>query len=189
MPSITDWLMVVITAVYVIATIFICRANIKSANATREQVAESKRQFEETRRLQIMPYLQFEWHDGSVNKYLRLVLVSGDLDGGQYVVKLTVKNAGLGTANNITFVWNWFNGKCERDDFPIKALKSGEAEHLEIIFALPQAQYEQTKASMMLNYEDLLGCRYSQIVEFTFEYTQRGLRFQEYTSHPPAKIE
>ena len=50
MPTITDWLMVGITAVYVIATIFICWANINSAKATREQVAESKRQFDEANR-------------------------------------------------------------------------------------------------------------------------------------------
>lgn len=50
MPTITDWLMVGITAVYVIATGFICWANIKSAKATREQVAEAKRQFEESNR-------------------------------------------------------------------------------------------------------------------------------------------
>lgn len=42
--------MVVITAVYVVATIFICWANIKSAKATKEQVAEAKRQFEESNR-------------------------------------------------------------------------------------------------------------------------------------------
>ncbi|MCI6733061.1 MAG: hypothetical protein MR487_12225 [Lachnospiraceae bacterium] len=50
MPTITDWLMVVITAVYVIATIAICWANINSAKATREQLAESKRQFDENNR-------------------------------------------------------------------------------------------------------------------------------------------
>ena len=49
-PSITDWLMVGITFVYVVATIFICVANYKSARATREQVAEAKRQFEEANR-------------------------------------------------------------------------------------------------------------------------------------------
>ena len=47
---ITDWLMVAITAVYVVATIFICRANIKSAAATKEQVAEERRQYEEEHR-------------------------------------------------------------------------------------------------------------------------------------------
>ena len=50
MPTITDWLMVIITGIYVIATIAICWANIKSAKATREQVAEAKRQFEESNR-------------------------------------------------------------------------------------------------------------------------------------------
>lgn len=50
MPTITDWLMVAITAVYVIATIAICWANIKSAKATREQLEESKRQFDENNR-------------------------------------------------------------------------------------------------------------------------------------------
>lgn len=48
--SVTDWLMVGITVVYVIATIFICIANIKSAKETRKQTAESKRQFEESNR-------------------------------------------------------------------------------------------------------------------------------------------
>ena len=87
-PTITDWLMVGITAVYVIATIFIWIANYKSAQATHDQLEESKRQFEETkkanqkqleamhlqleeskrqyeetRRLDIMPYLQFKITD------------------------------------------------------------------------------------------------------------------------------
>ena len=50
MPTITDWLMVAVTFVYVIATIFICTANIKSARATRDQLTESKRQFDEENR-------------------------------------------------------------------------------------------------------------------------------------------
>ncbi len=39
--------MVLITAVYVLATILICWANIKSAKAVREQLAEARRQYEE----------------------------------------------------------------------------------------------------------------------------------------------
>lgn len=46
----TDWIMIIITAVYVIATIFICVANFKSAKATRDQLAEQKRQFDEINR-------------------------------------------------------------------------------------------------------------------------------------------
>lgn len=43
-----DWVMVIITAIYVIATIFICWANIKSANASKSQLDEMKRQYDET---------------------------------------------------------------------------------------------------------------------------------------------
>ncbi len=44
----SDALMVIITFVYVIATIFIWRANNKSAKASKEQLEESKRQFDES---------------------------------------------------------------------------------------------------------------------------------------------
>lgn len=46
----SDWVMVIITAVYVIATIAICVANIRSANATKEQLEEMKKQYGETER-------------------------------------------------------------------------------------------------------------------------------------------
>jgi len=46
----SDALMVIITLVYVIATIFIWRANKISAQATKEQLEESKRQFDESQR-------------------------------------------------------------------------------------------------------------------------------------------
>lgn len=40
MPSITDWLMVIITFVYVIATIIICVFNYKTIKVSREQLDE-----------------------------------------------------------------------------------------------------------------------------------------------------
>lgn len=45
-----EWAMVWITLIYVIATILICFANLRSAKATREQLAESKRQYDEENR-------------------------------------------------------------------------------------------------------------------------------------------
>ena len=53
MPTITDWLMVIITGIYVVAKIAICWANIKSSKATREQVEESKKQYEDEHRAYI----------------------------------------------------------------------------------------------------------------------------------------
>lgn len=57
MTSITDWLMVGITFIYVVATIFICVANVKSAKATKAQLAESQNQFKESNR----PYITCEY--------------------------------------------------------------------------------------------------------------------------------
>lgn len=52
-----DWVMVIITGVYVIATIFICWANIKAANASKEQLREMQKQFAETNR----PIIELEF--------------------------------------------------------------------------------------------------------------------------------
>lgn len=53
-----EWVMVIITGVYVIATIFICWANIKAANASKEQLREMQKQFAETNR----PIIELEFH-------------------------------------------------------------------------------------------------------------------------------
>lgn len=60
MPTITDWLMVGITAIYVVATIFICLANIKSANAAKKQLQEMQRQYDEINRPNIEVELIYE---------------------------------------------------------------------------------------------------------------------------------
>lgn len=56
MPMITDWLMVIITFVYVVATCFICWANIKSANSSKAQLEEIKKQYVDENR----PYVAVE---------------------------------------------------------------------------------------------------------------------------------
>lgn len=53
MPLITDWMMVGITLIYVIATIAIWRANKKSISIMEQQVAEMKKQYEEDNRPRI----------------------------------------------------------------------------------------------------------------------------------------
>lgn len=52
MENITDWLMVGVTIIYVLATVFIFIVNRKSAEAAKEAVEVSKKQFEESIRLQ-----------------------------------------------------------------------------------------------------------------------------------------
>lgn len=54
----SEWVMVIITGIYVVATIFICCANIKSANASKEQLKEMQRQYSESNR----PNIETEFH-------------------------------------------------------------------------------------------------------------------------------
>lgn len=53
MSSITDWLMVSITFIYVVATILICCFNYLSSKASKEELAEMKKQYEEENRPRI----------------------------------------------------------------------------------------------------------------------------------------
>lgn len=53
-------LMVIITAIYVLATILICRANIISARASRAQLDEMRKQYEENNRPRIEVELIYE---------------------------------------------------------------------------------------------------------------------------------
>lgn len=76
-----EWAMVWITAVYVVATCAICWANIRSAKATREQLAESRRQFDEENRA--------------------FVTVTFDVIRGGLAV-LCVENHGKQIANNVS---------------------------------------------------------------------------------------
>lgn len=53
----SDWAMVFIKLVYVIATIFISWANFKSAKVSNEQLKEMQKQFEENNR----PHIEVEF--------------------------------------------------------------------------------------------------------------------------------
>ena len=113
MPTITDWLMVGITLVYVIATIAIWFANHKSARATEKQLIESKRQFDETKRLEHMPYMQVsfgEWitsdERGSYLPNMWLdINRTADNHASSSGMSIDVTNIGLGLAVNLKCQW------------------------------------------------------------------------------------
>lgn len=56
----TDWAMVALTGIYVVATIIICYFNYGSTKAAREQAAEMRRQYEEENRPYITAELIYE---------------------------------------------------------------------------------------------------------------------------------
>lgn len=56
----TDWIMIIITFVYVVATTFICYYNYQSAKAAREQLQEMKQQFAADTYLKTMPCMSIK---------------------------------------------------------------------------------------------------------------------------------
>lgn len=171
-----EWVMVWITAVYVIATILICYANLKSARATREQVAESKRQFEESKRLEKMPYFDvtaLEETDGYNIYDPDITLSQAEKQSKNnifYPILLQYTNIGSGTAADLTF---------QRDDsasspverFPFTSLGSDKSQVLCCHFNYSVESNFSTFSSeipLFLRYRDLLGNYYQQKIVFSF---------------------
>lgn len=188
MPTITDWLMVAITGIYVIATIFISSANIKSATATREQLAESKRQYEDRKRLEIMPYIQFEQTKDSANHVLGLVLDSGDNYTGKSILRVCMKNIGNGSAKDIAYTYQWDNytKSYDRGAFPVQALSSGESQNIEFDFSHTTDEIEEKSACFILRYRDLLENAYTQQLNIRFKHNGGStLKLVEFTTSTP----
>ncbi len=191
MPTVTDWMMVGITAAYVIATIFIYRANIKSANATREQLVESKRQYEDKKRIEIMPYLQFEQTRNKAEYELNLVLDSGDRLIGEYVLTLRMKNIGNGAAKDIAYFYEWDNREksADRGAFPVPALSSSENQSIRISFAYKLDEKEERIACFLLRYRDLLDNYYTQETLFRFRRDiNEGMKLIEIDTSSPVFV-
>lgn len=192
-----------ITAIYVIATIVICFANYTSAKVTKEQLQESKkqleesknqlreskRQYEDTKRLNMMPYLQAESASGFTDHSLKLILKDDDLNGSEFFITIRIKNIGIGTAKDIRYKWNNFTGSYDRENFPIRALQSGEGQSISISFTYPRVVADCTMASLDLTYEDLLENSYTQRLLFSFEKYPRELRFKSHVMYPPCIID
>lgn len=178
MPSITDWLMVVITAVYVIATIFICVANMKSAKATREQIEESKRQFEETKRISVLPELWIEAEqesDTMITPDITLMLCSPQKanDYTYYAIfVLELNNIGSGSAKEIAYLWKHDKEIYGKGHFPRPAIFPKESCTIvvEVCIAPEDVGDEDSVQLRTLNltYKDLLNNTYEQKVELSF---------------------
>lgn len=177
MPTVTDWLMVVITLVYVAATIVICIANFKSAHATNAQLAESKKQFADTQRLQVMPCLYADIvSQGTPSHDIKLSLVTDDIEGGTSLSYVKFKNIGNGAARGICYKWINYSDSYDRGAFPITALQSGDEELIFITLARPKRTPECEPVFFEFTYEDLLGNKYSQKLTINFDTKFWGIK-------------
>lgn len=183
MPIITDWLMVIITGIYVIATIIICFANLRSAKATREQLSEMKREHDEDVRLNIMPYLEvnFNEFDEKKHKFSPTVYTFSNIHeeklppGYTYTTSyLNLKNVGMNLATLISLEVQYANINEKRYLSGI-TIHSGVENHIMVLSEVPpsdlcDASLNDLKfAKITLRFDDIRGNHYLQTVNLAFK--------------------
>ena len=195
MPKITDWLMVGITLVYVIATIAIWFANHKSARATEKQLIESKRQYEDKKRLHIMPYFEIIVHD-DIRDFVECIgLAISDRKAENSTVigrRVSLKNIGLGVAKDFTYTWCNLDGSYHRNDLDFTAFAPGEEKSIYFDFYAEHkedfSEYE-AQVSMIFNYSDLLENKYSVVLNLVFRIAKDGeVDITDYHVSIPSRI-
>lgn len=175
-------LMVIITFIYVVATAMICWANIRSAKASRDQLAksqqqlvesrkqfdESQAQIEETRRLEYMPFLQLEMPIEHQPPLFELdVPIDSITDWRGYKI-VRIKNLGNGTATNLVYEWECEDIK-EVDTFPICAIMKGDSYYFQLFTFGDSNRLKTTKGTLSLGFDDLLGMSYEQKMTLIIE--------------------
>ena len=180
----------VATALYVLASVLIYRANYEAVQASLAQLEESRRQFDETRRLECMPCFDVELED----------LVSGL----NKEVDLTAKLNGEVAVHNCSLILDNI-GKGIAQDFRCVILPTGAAETE--LTALPLVPMQKQSvvnllfcadtegftdgailAVLRLDFADLLKNRYVQNVEARFTLEHGAMRLEIVRIHAPVPV-
>ena len=198
MPTVTDWLMVGITLVYVVATIAIWFANHKSAHATEKQLEESKRQFDETKRLEQMPYMQVsfgEWITSDERgSYLPNMWLDINRTADNHTsfsgMSIDVTNIGLGLAVNLKC--QWVSGEITQEQhLSANLLKQEECCTSTFIIsaAVPDKEPQFADTSLIICFDDFLGNHYEQTVDISFQVHPHHIGLVQYSTKSPKYIE
>lgn len=183
MSNITDWLMVIITGIYVIATIVICRANLSSARATQEQLIEMKREHDEDVRLSIMPYFELSFnefdekkHELSWTAYTFSKVHTAKSPPGYTCTRsyLNLKNVGKNLATSISIEVEYADIK-EKRWLGNTTIYPGVENHIMVISEVPPSDLSGTDlkdlkfAKINLRFNDIRGNHYLQTAALAFK--------------------
>lgn len=188
MPSLTDWLMVVVTALYLVVTFLIWRANNNAAESSKAQLDEMKRQYEDTKRLNILPYIVADSHGGEWRDEISLYIAENGKMNYSCVAYLTIKNIGNGTAKDFFYKWNNDNGSYNKGAFPVIALQSGNSHSIKFEFTNTREDLLDTKCSIDLFYKDMLENQYKQVIVFEFHRNVSQLQMSKMYANSPVLI-
>lgn len=166
-------LTLIVTVIYVVATIKIFKANKKSAEIAEDQLRQSKKeldelknQFEESQRLSCQPFLQIEKISSSLNENLINIFLpiyyeeSDDFSyPGSIRQNFVIKNLGNGNAINVFYSWDDFTGTHKDTcSTSINAIMHGDTYEIRIVVD-PKIK---SKSCLCFHYNDLIGSSYIQ---------------------------
>lgn len=160
-------LMVLITAVYLFATIRISYANIESAKATREQLSNSNDNYEDSRHLQIMPYFKagISNHPEGCIRY-DLPLIPSDTRT-MHINVIVLSNLGKGPAIDLEYKWKYADVKAS-SSFGISFVKENDKLKMDIDFHGDLINPKQPGILSVI-YCDMLGRQYCQDLTILFD--------------------
>ena len=180
-----DWTLVIVTAVYVVATIILCAINWHSNNLTKKQTEDSNKQYEERKRLEIMPYFTLEckeYHNPFYGPNFIVIYDKFAYDGcNMREFILVVENIGLGPAKNLEYFFAFDTDEKSFDIHPRKGesvpatFKVGEKKEFVYHVTTPgwgdfiKNDIRCLKLIVGITYEDLLSNKYSQQVEIDYD--------------------
>ena len=166
--SLSDWIMVIITGIYMIATIAIFVANLITANSSKRQLKESQEQFEESSRLACIPFLQIEKTRFERTNFE--IVLPPSIECNSEISrspiespKVIIKNVGNGSATNINYDFLYDDSNKETGIFPINAIMKGD--QYCFLCVVPK---EISKATWTLYYNDYIGNEYNQRINLEF---------------------
>ena len=176
-------LMVIITLIYVVATIGIFRENQKASKASRDQLAKSQQQLEEsreqfeasqaqleeTRRLEHMPFLMLEVANDMMEHSVYEIELETDskcdlLDRRT----VSLKNIGNGTAANIVYTWK-HKSVVDSEPLPISSVMKGDTYWFLISVLYSEDVEETTSGVMIIQFDDIMSKSYEQKYYVTIE--------------------
>ena len=157
-----------LTAIYVIATIFITTSNLKSAKASYAQVKEGQRQYEDQKRLDCLPFLQIESITNPNDCHgVQLELnLAKNMQADTLIYYIRAKNIGNGTAISICYDFKNDNLQ-DLMVFPFNSIMSGDYYDFSLALIVDKDTQFPIYDKLIFNYYNLLGNAYQQVVEVT----------------------
>lgn len=187
-----DWALFWVTLVYVVATCVICYFNCQSTNATRDQVKEMKRQYEDEKRLNLLPFFQVieipkvNYPDGWMSCELLNESQKQTAVGGQFY--FSIQNIGKGIAKQVEFQWKGVakgNADVRVVSLPVGNLRKAE---LNILAYSDNGGLQQNSAQLGIKYCDLFDNYYTQTVTLFFVLSPSEIKFLKCYIDAPVSV-